>query len=1167
MLTRLHPSHPAPCSMSVSKKGGSLWVRIVTSSAPDCFVMATKTGSTSRLQPSKEVETLSPHCEASIVSTTESTSFTTSANSLPSVGEAQHGFVQPQSASLSSNVDNESFSELAVNKLQFSQLDHLYGRDTEIKILRDALSRVKSNPSNKSCNRELVLISGYSGTGKSALARQVEVPTKKANGFFVTGKFDLQHRGEPFSGIASACAEFCDQVESIEERPWNSSLDGTTFEEIQRKLLDELGSEKTLLTRIIPGLRRIFGFETNQEGKHGNDGGKGSHLETRNRFIYAFRRLLRTAASFGTVVLALDDLQWGDAASFDLLEALITDADNSSLMIIGSYRSNEVDNSHRVSKMLRDLRSRKEEAAFNITEVEIGDLRQSEVNLMLADLLRSDNETTKRLSDVICKKTCGNVFHVVELVTSLARQKLLTFNLALAQWQWDADEIEAKTQATNNVVDLVKEKMRTELSRDTLTHLPIAAFLGASFDTKTFELVSKSIGANVLLDSIEEGGGDLLAETDSNSECSFVACCLKEGLLVSNGGRDFKWIHDKVQEAALALIKDSERDTFGNHIGRILFENLSPGDLHANLFMVVNLMNRGVDALSLPVEKRVELARLNLKAGRKSINFCAFLSAQMYLQKALDLLPEDHWISLYNLSLEIFNDYADAEYCLSNYDRMNRLCEEVLGQKNRPLEDTFLARRLVCEGFVAGGEYVKAQNACLQSLQLIGCKFAKSDTMRTIATILGVVRAKGIVERTSLEDINALPRCEDKEKIFGHRIMETLIAAAYPTGSNLVALSLLREFEWTFKHGFIDETNLCFGGVALVLTFVLGEVKTGKKCADFANTITKRTNTRRTFARHVTTSYGMTRHIADSLSDCMRECLGGYQVGMEMGDVAYAQWCIHFYLQHAQRAGKPLRLLEGDYAIYTRQMKETGQMPVYATATVHWQAIQNLMGMYQAENVMELTGTVMVEKDFLKEMVSSKNKAALTVVNNRKIYLGCLLGQHEAAANIALAMGEKFYVDSPGWPSGIDSFLFGAVSCVSAYRETRKRKYLKYAKHQAKKLAGWMKVGSPNFAHWTLLLNAELTSLTESNRSQAGSLFQNAIIAAARMGRLSEHALIRERYAAFLSTSKSDRDRSEVDYQLQQASQLYDEWGASAKVEQLRKNVDTVFPSELTLQL
>ena len=354
---------------------------------------------------------------------------------------------------------NKTVEDFTVNKLRYSSLG-LHGRDKEKEILNTCLEKVTAKDDN--IKRALVLIKGFSGTGKTALVSSLIVPIQRWKGVYVKGKFDLYLRDEPHAGIAGACREICAEILILRSHQAQGSGNGRAFQDIYDKLIYGLGEDIHLLTTMIPELNEIVGDQQARLETDGAAAGNhGSQEEAKAKFNFIFRVFMRVITSyFAPLVMVLDDLQWADVGSLELIENLITDRDNSNFMIIGTYRSNEVDATHLVSKVLRDLKENSEQGDFNISEIEVGNLGVDEVNCVIMDLLSLDDSSkTIGLAEICLKRTAGNVFFLIAFIAMLQEQGLLFFNLGLFQWKWDVTKIESETGASSNVGDLMKRKM------------------------------------------------------------------------------------------------------------------------------------------------------------------------------------------------------------------------------------------------------------------------------------------------------------------------------------------------------------------------------------------------------------------------------------------------------------------------------------------------------------------------------------------------------------------------------------------------------------------------------------------------------------------------------------------------------------------------------------
>lgn len=514
------------------------------------------------------------------------------------------------------------------NGLDWSIMEgQLYDRQEQKHLLLEAFHR-------RLCckaKNELILVSGEAGTGKTALALTLREICKSQNGFFVMGKFDQLQRPEPYAPFVAAFTDFTHQVIARGIVP-----------EMKQRIRQEIDSEFRLLIDMLPALEQILGSQGDT-----SQSVKGSEAQQQLKLV--FLKFIKAICSpQHPLILCIDDLQWADSGSLDLLLTLLKDADSSAgFMILGTCRYNEVALEHPLAVMLRTL---EDEAHVPITNILVGNLNAEAVNKVVSTVLRLDTETSKPLADIVHNETNGNIFFVMQFLKSLHEEGIL-FRRNGVDWQWDSQRIHVSSQ---DVVLLVSKQME-RLEPQVQEMLMVASCIGAEFDEYLLH--------DVLNPS-------QVAET--------LATALTKGLiLVDRHAAGYRFTHDKVQQAAYSLIPEEDRDTFHLTIGRQLWKNLSAEEIDMNIFLVVNQLSRGIHL----VEDQDELygiTMLCLRAGEKATLSSDFATAAEYLGFGIELLGSRGWRDQYDLSLNLYNAAAEAEYCTAKFDRMDRLTDQVL---------------------------------------------------------------------------------------------------------------------------------------------------------------------------------------------------------------------------------------------------------------------------------------------------------------------------------------------------------------------------------------------------------------------------------------------------------------------------------------------------------
>jgi len=568
--------------------------------------------------------------------------------------------------------DDSSFND---DKLGLNTLG-LYGRDCEKGTLLKAFENLgkPSRPNGESClqstQKQVVLISGTSGTGKTKLAEILRNPVTQQNGLFVRGKFALNTIHEPYSGIAVACAEICGTI--LDLRIHNVEK----YKRISEEIMMELDTEIGLLSQVIPVLEEIV-YVPIQYSVVLALSDPSLLNNSKSQILFAFRRFFRVIARiFSPLVLALDDLQWADTSSFDLLEALMADYEIPRTMVIGIYRSSEVGTNPRLTEYLGDLETQDENVDFSVTRIEIKDLGVDAVHDVIQDVLACrDHERTLKLAELCHKKTLGNPFFLLKYLSLQGKKNLLKMSRATRSWTWNLNEIVLNTDSSDNVVDLLKGRMR-ELPATLSEMLQVAACLGSTFDRNTLRCGWSRRGKD------RDDDAEFQATLDGIQKVGMV-------VRVSLMPPRFSFVHDKIHEAAVDLIPPTSRSKYRRSVGELLLQNLREDRLGMEFFVVVDLLN-DVEPQMLERESRLQMADLNHQASERAVRVSAFDSAARYAEREIAFLGDDVLVGdMYGVSLGLFTIGSKSEGAMGNVETLERYCMSVIKRDDISLEDKF----------------------------------------------------------------------------------------------------------------------------------------------------------------------------------------------------------------------------------------------------------------------------------------------------------------------------------------------------------------------------------------------------------------------------------------------------------------------------------------------
>lgn len=581
----------------------------------------------------------------------------------------------------------------------------LYGRETEVAALLSAFERVSGAQKNTDSlsGVELILVSGYSGIGKSCLANEVQKPIVRQRGYFISGKFDQFKRNILYASLIQAFQSLIRQLLT------ESKASILTW---KQKMLVALGTSGKVVADVIPEIELIIGKqpEVPQLGP----------TESQNRFNRVFIQFISvfTAKSYPLVIF-LDDLQWADSASLKLIELLVTDCDRKYLLIIGAYRDNEVSATHPLIVTIENIAKTQVDTQPIVSSIILEALDLSHVEELITDTLEGQvTEKIELLSELLFNKTQGNPFFLTQLLKALYQENLLIYDFQSGAWQWDLEHIQAIGITDCNVVDLIARNIR-KLPAAAQSALKLAACIGNQFNLEVLAIVSEKSQKETALNLWDTLQAGLVLPLSNDYKIPLVF----EGAETGPAGLqdvkvDYKFLHDRVQQAAYSLIPEEQKQETHFKIGQLLRQNTAPSARKDNIFALVNQLNFGIDLLTSEPEK-FELAELNLIAGQKAKAAMAYESAVKYLNIGLGLLAEDSWQNQYQLTLTLHTEAAEAEYLNTNFEGAENLTNLLLRQATNIL-DKVKAYEVKIQIYMLQTQPLKALEAGLQALEMMG---------------------------------------------------------------------------------------------------------------------------------------------------------------------------------------------------------------------------------------------------------------------------------------------------------------------------------------------------------------------------------------------------------------------------------------------------------------
>ncbi|KAL3934740.1 MAG: hypothetical protein SGBAC_009606 [Bacillariaceae sp.] len=1022
-----------------------------------------------------------------------------------------------------------------LNKLKVDDIG-LVGRDKEVSILKERLSTMTkieiedkeqnslspavSNLVHSKDTKEIVFLKGYSGVGKTSLARSVEKEVRKTpHGCYVEGKFDLNaSKTKPYDGIANAFSQLFQ---------WLKARDVEALDKIGQELCAKLGAAVEPLTYLIPELHEIV--KDYLPPIYSDDETVGMQ----ERWKFGFRVLTRLLTSkVNPLVIVIDDLQWGDHSSLELIEHLICDVQNPNpLMVIGCYRQNELVDNSDLETMIRSLTEKRTSFFFNITDIEVECCNIEDVSEMISRMMDTDrNDEVKELAELCFRRTLGNPFFAIEFMAMLHREKLLKFNFGTMKWMWDMIVLQDATMSTANVVDLLQARIQN-MPQDLRLLLQFASCLGPSFRISTLEMVWKNrLGTS--------------NKQEEKSVSSMIKVIQEELLVESSGEGRFRFVHDNVQDAALHSVS-TDIAIFQYELGRLLFDNLSSTELEDDLFDVADLLIKGGKNIS------AELASYLLAAAQKAKKVAAFHSASTYIASGIGMLPENKWTSHRSLSVKMYVFAAKIEFSIGSIDRSEMYKKEVFLQEGLSLEETLPLRLL--EAHRLGSVDMKHEESvdyCLELLDEMGYRFFRFKHFKLLQVLPVLPRTIEVVKNLPEDFHTNLGRMTDKKKKAMAGLLYLLLHSAFLCHRQLLlVLSVCKIVEFTLEHGLCEYSAPAFAWLSGILVTWRQDFKGAAQIAENALAIQQhygRTNAAMT--SYVV--YGYCLAWSRPLHECAEPYFQIYISGMREGNIEYSLYAliVHFLLI-PYVLGKPLSLMLEECPKILAQAE--GLKHSYQTfqTKCYRQVFLNL-SQPNCPCPHKLEGES-ISAEEIEMARKSKDTMLLGLVHYYECQL-LLFFDDPSFADRAIKDRDVFSKYCGEDPNIIIETFHRGVCLYTAACRTKKRRYKKYAMVVRKTIAKWKQAGNPNVIYYCFFLDAMHFAL-KGKHDQADALFQKAIVFVCRSGYLHHAGLFNELYAEFLRDALGDS--SEYEFRMFEAIRCYRDWGALAKVQILKKRL------------
>jgi PAS domain S-box-containing protein len=972
--------------------------------------------------------------------------------------------------------------------------EKLYGRDRASKVLLDAFDRVV-----ESGTPELVLVSGYSGIGKSSVVNELHRVIVLPRGLFATGKFDQLKRDIPYAILAQAFQSLVRQILG------QSDADLDTW---RSEIREALGSNGQLIVDLVPEITSLIG---NQPAVP-----ELAPREAENRFHTVLGRFLAVfAQKQHPCVLFLDDLQWLDAASLKCLEYVLTHPDTRHLLLIGAYRDNEVSPTHPLMRGLETIRK----AGAIIHELVVAPLSVDDLAQLIADGVHCEPSRAAPLAQLVHEKTAGNPFFAIQFLTTLAEQHLLVFDASRGAWTWDVERIRRK-DITDNVVDLMVEKLK-RLPATTQAALKQFACLGNVADAATLRVV--------------------LGRADSDTDLSAAV----RAEFIQRMGETYRFVHDRIREASYALIPEEQRAATHLRVGRLLAAGLPAEGMSEPVFEVTNQLNAGSALITDPQEKQ-QLCQLNIRAGRQAKRAGAYASALSYFVRATALLPADAWSEHYEQTFGLYLYRSQCEYLIGNFDHVDELFALLLANARCDL-DRAKAYRLRIQLFQVSGRHADAVATAFEALRLFGVSFP--DTKEDIRSATVAEQQSMIINLAGrrVTDLVSGPVATDPtiKTIIG--LLSDSLTSVYTARSSLLPLVVLKALNLSLRHGNVADSCAVYSFYGFVVLSLHGDIRLGAEFSDMAVRLSQNFDHPKMKGRLLLSQAAFINlwraHFATSLPILERVFLAAFDVG----DLVFAGYTTCFTMWLMLEVGGPLDESLKAARRYTAFARRNHNDVIYQTIRLSEQYVASLKGLTQQPG--SFSDAAFDEAATLQGFETAKSGPSITAYHILKLTDACIFGRYDRAQDHALRAATTLR-EVMCTALEVSFYFYHALTLAALHRQVpqeRQQELGSTLKGHLSKLERWAQHCPENFRSRHSLVAAEMERI-EGRPMQAMELYEEAIRSARTNGFVQIEALANELAGRFhLERGFETIGRA----YLRDARSCYLRWGALGKVGQL----------------
>ncbi|MBH8575424.1 AAA family ATPase [Nostocaceae cyanobacterium CENA369] len=1001
--------------------------------------------------------------------------------------------------------------------------EKLYGRQTEVQSLLDAFERVSQG------SKEITLVAGFSGIGKTAVVNEVHKPIVRQRGYFIKGKFDQFGRDIPFSAFVQAFRDLMTQLLSESD---------AQLAHWQTKILSALGDNGQVLVEVIPELEAIIGKQLPVPELSGS--------AAQSRFNLLFGKFIQVfTAPQHPLVIFIDDLQWADSASLKLMQLLMSAAETHYLLFIGAYRDNEVTPTHPLMLTVEEM----QKSQVTVNTITLAALDLQSVNQLIADSLSCSDELALPLTNLVFGKTKGNPFFATQFLKALHEDKLITFNFS---GFWECDIAQVRSLAlTDDVVEFMAIQLQ-KLPKQTQAVLKLAACVGNQFDLATLAIVYEKSQVETAADFWKAVQDGLTIPTNQvykfyhqESHETTVA----QSPITSEQISSYRFLHDRVQQAAYSLIPEPQKKATHLKIGQLLLKNTSPAEIESNIFDIVNQLNEGIEIITQQSEKD-ELAQLNLLAGKKAKASTAYKAAVKYFTTGRELLKKESWRSHYCLTFNLYRESAECEYLNGNFQQTEKLFDIALNHTQNKFDRAEIYGIQMYLKMTQGENIAAGLEAGLKGLSVMGINLPVTDQEQKAAIAAQLQELKARLKGVAVADLFDLPQMTDPVNKVCMSLLADIWATAYMAGnqylSDLIPLFMIN---LSLKYGNAESSGFAYSiyGMSLAnqesyqTAYEFG--KLALKLDSHFNSTQFIPKTNNIFA-HTINPYN--QHLKTNVPISTQS----FQTSQETGNLVFGVWAVSFIIWAMLIKGDRLSEVYAETEKYLSYVQQVNDVNMLYAFTLQRQFLLHLQGISQKTDLLDESNDGDIP---YIEVWREKNnfEHGINWYCFLKIQLSYLYGRYRDAV-LAAASAKKTLPSNSGFFPIIQYYFYYPLALAALYPNAtseEQKQYWEIMQQHQQIQKNWANSCPQNFLHRYLLLSAEMAKIS-GNFLEAIQLYDRAISEAKANEYFNEESLANELTAKFYLEWGKERIAQEY---LINAYYGYARWDAKAKIDDLEQ--------------